>query len=79
MSLFYIAGYIIRKDVNSSDDLLLNDTIFLPPKVRRRERENMQEVMMQCLCFCLKFVISICQKYRSNIFLKNHFLYTSPF
>ena len=35
-----------------------------------------EKVMM--LRFCLKIVISICQKYRSNIFLKNHFLYTSP-
>ena len=35
MYLFYIAGYIIRKDVDSSDDLLLNDTIFVPPKVQR--------------------------------------------
>ena len=26
MSLFYIAGYIIRKDDDSSDDVLLNDT-----------------------------------------------------
>ena len=28
MSLFYVADYIIRKDVDSSDNLLLNDTIF---------------------------------------------------
>ena len=29
---FYIAGYIIRKDVDSSDDLLLNNTIFITTK-----------------------------------------------
>ena len=28
MSLFYTAGYIIRKDDDSSDDVLLNDTNF---------------------------------------------------
>ena len=28
MSLFYIAGYISRKDDDSRDDVLLNDTNF---------------------------------------------------
>ena len=32
MTLFYIAGYIIRKDDDSSDDVLLNDTNFYYPK-----------------------------------------------
>ena len=97
MSLFYIPGYIIRKDVESSNDLLFNDTIFfLPPKVRRfclrpwikhifRQQCTISIFMSYaggrdaiCLCFGLKFVFSLCQKYRSNIFLKNHFLYTPP-
>ena len=33
MALFYIAGYIIRKDYDSSNDVLLNDTIFCYQKM----------------------------------------------
>ena len=32
MTLFYIAGYIIRTADDSSDDVLLNDTNFYYPK-----------------------------------------------
>ena len=32
MTLFYIADYIIRKDDDSSDDVLLNDINFYYPK-----------------------------------------------
>ena len=33
MALFYIAGYIIRKDYDSSNDVLLNDTNFYCQKM----------------------------------------------
>ena len=33
MALFYIAGYIIRKDYDNSNDVLLNDTNFYYQKM----------------------------------------------
>ena len=33
MALFYITGYIIRKDYDSSNDVLLNDTNFYCQKM----------------------------------------------
>ena len=33
LALFYIAGYIIRKDYDSSNDVLLNDTNFYCQKM----------------------------------------------
>ena len=33
MALFYIAGYIIRKDYDNSNDMLLNDTNFYYQKM----------------------------------------------
>ena len=33
LALFYIAGYIIRKDYDSSNDVLLNDTNFYYQKM----------------------------------------------
>ena len=69
MVLFYIAGYVIRKDDDSNNDVLLNDTNFYNQKYSDFVLDSSAQEAFFCYVIFNTWKEKICRKSLCSMFM----------